>query len=69
MDITLGDIDGDGDLDMVVANYNQANKVYTNNGSGSFEDSTQTLGSRNSMDITLGDIDGDGDLDMVVANV
>ena len=26
--ITLGDIDGDGDLDMVVANYNQANKVW-----------------------------------------
>ena len=37
--ITLGDIDGDGDLDMVVANYFGANKVYTNDGSGSFEDS------------------------------
>ncbi len=28
---TLDDIDGDGDLDMLVANYGQANKVYLNN--------------------------------------
>ena len=65
--ITLGDVDGDGDLDMVVAN-DGANKVYTNDGSGAFEDSTQSLGSAWSQSITLGDIDGDGDLDMVVAN-
>ena len=68
-DISLGDIDGDGDLDMVVANLGQANKVYTNDGDGTFVDSTQSLGgTASSRGITLDDIDGDGDLDMVVAN-
>ena len=66
-DITLGDIDGDGHLDMVVANYG-ANKVYTNDGDGTFVDSGQPLGSLASQGVTLGDVDGDGDLDMVVAN-
>ena len=67
--IYMGDVDGDGDLDMVVANYNlQANKVYLNDGAGNFTDSGQNLGSSNSHGIELGDIDGDGDLDMVVVN-
>jgi VCBS repeat-containing protein len=68
--IKMGDVDGDGDLDLVVANFfSQANKVYLNNGSGSFTDSGQNLGSSSSHSIELGDIDGDGDLDMVVGNL
>ncbi|NOX66208.1 MAG: hypothetical protein GXO85_10580, partial [Chlorobi bacterium] len=66
--VTLGDVDSDGDLDMVVANYNLGNQIYSNNGAGFFTDSTQSLGTYNSLDVALGDVDGDGDQDMVVAN-
>jgi len=63
--IDIGDIDGDGDVDMV---YSQANKVFLNDGSGNYTDTGQNLGNSNSTAIALGDIDGDGDLDMVVGN-
>ncbi|MDA9123683.1 VCBS repeat-containing protein, partial [Paracoccaceae bacterium] len=66
-DISLEDMDGDGDLDMVVANLG-ANKVYLNNGSGTFEDSGQSYESEQSNGIGIGDLDRDGDLDLVVAN-
>ena len=66
--VALGDVDGDGDLDAFVANYNQAGKVWVNDGAGSYTDSTQALGSSSSMSVSLGDVDGDGDLDAVVAN-
>ncbi len=48
--VSLGDVDGDGDLDAFVANYNQPNRVWLNQGgaqggtAGSFTDSGQTLG-------------------------
>ncbi len=35
--VSLGDVDGDGDLDAVVANRNQANRVWLNAGSGTFK--------------------------------
>ena len=70
--VALGDVDGDGDLDAFVANdqypSGQANKVWLNNGSGTFSDSGQSLGSSHSWDVALGDVDGDGDLDAFVAN-
>jgi hypothetical protein len=38
-DVALGDVDGDGDLDAVVANSGQHNRVWRNDGSGTFTDS------------------------------
>ncbi len=67
--ITMGDVDGDGSLDVVIANRSVPNQVYLNNGSGVFTDSGQALGGTNrSTDVALGDIDADGDLDLVVQN-
>jgi hypothetical protein len=66
--VALGDVDGDGDLDAFVANVDQANKVWVNNG-GIFTDSGQSLGSSASRGVALGDLDGDGDLDAFVTNI
>jgi len=69
IDIKLGDVDGDGDLDAFVANASyQANKVWLNDGNGTFNDSGQSLGSSSSYGVALGDVDGDGDLDAFVVN-
>ncbi len=65
----MGDLDGDGDLDVFYLNrFNRPNKVYFNDGVGTFTDSGQSLGSRDSADVALGDLDGDGDLDALVTN-
>ncbi|SVD89414.1 uncharacterized protein METZ01_LOCUS442268, partial [marine metagenome] len=71
-DVKLGDFDGDGDLDAFEANYNEGNRVWLNDGSGSFTDSGQNLNQggsyNNSSGVDLADLDGDGDLDALVAN-
>ena len=65
--VALGDLDGDGDLDAMIAN-SGANTVWTNDGTGTFTDSGQRLFSGASLSVALGDLDGDGDLDAMIAN-
>jgi hypothetical protein len=67
--LAAGDWDGDGDLDLAVANFG-ANSVaiLQNNGSGSFAN-IQTIPSLlNAAGLAAGDWDGDGDLDLASAN-
>jgi len=62
--LALGDIDGDGDLDIVFHN------VWRNDGQGQFTDTGQVLLSGQAADaegVELGDLDGDGDLDVFLA--
>ena len=65
--VVLGDLNGDGDLDLVTGN-SSADLVYFNNGTGTFTDSAvnsllNDTGTTSSL--ALGDLDGDGDLDLV----
>ena len=61
------DIEGDGDLDIVVANYLTANQLFINNGDGTFTEGAKAAG-LDAIDAshTLApcDYDGDGDLDL-----
>jgi hypothetical protein len=74
--VALGDLDGDGDLDIVVANGGSKNiSVLKNKGDGTFAQKVNYKATSREWCIvggpravTLGDLDGDGDLDMVVAN-
>jgi hypothetical protein len=72
----LGDLDGDGDLDLFAAvsapdterNENPADRIILNDGTANFTDSGQRLGNTDSTAVDLGDIDNDGDLDALVGN-
>ncbi|MCZ2721330.1 DUF4347 domain-containing protein [Marinomonas sp. 15G1-11] len=68
-DVTLADVDGDGDLDMIEANsFSQPNRIWLNDGIGNFTDSGQTLGNDVSYGLAVGDLDGDGDQDIVASS-
>jgi FG-GAP-like repeat/Bacterial Ig-like domain len=69
-DVATGDVDRDGDLDLVagaasVGSVGLGNIVLLNNGQGSFRLGAVVSGVAG--DVELGDIDGDGDLDAVFA--
>ena len=66
--VALGDVDGDGDLDAFTANWETVNKLWLNDGAGTFSDSGQSLGISHSRDVALGDVDSVGVLDAFVAN-
>lgn len=67
-----GDYDGDGHLDLVVANSSkQPNFLYRNKGDSTFnrvQDASWTADLANSVGVAWADFDDDGDLDLFVAN-
>lgn len=65
------DVDGDGDLDLYDANDFGANRLYLNDGTGTFAEATAALGLEDNgegMGLALGDIDGDGRDDLFLTN-
>jgi hypothetical protein len=64
----LGDVDGDGDPDIVTVNGRSNAKVWLNDGSGYFTDSGQLLGTDMNHGVALRDLDGGNDLDAFATN-
>ena len=67
----LADLDGDGDLDLVVNTVGFGTHLFANDGQAHFTELTKTNvlnPGKAGMSMALGDIEGDGDLDLYVAN-
>ena len=66
-DLTPGDIDGDGDEDLISVGVNDhALRLYTNDGSGRFQLSQTLKTGRSPRVVKTGDLDGDGLKELVV---
>ena len=67
--IVLGDLDGDSDLDLAVANFlGDDLSVFLNNGDGTFAPHVLYAAEDGPSGVAAGDLDGDLDLDLAVAN-
>jgi hypothetical protein len=70
--VCAGDIDNDGDQDLLVLGRSEPNRLFENQGDGTFRDITATSGlgggNRSHMSASMGDVNGDGLLDVAVAN-
>ena len=65
------DYDNDGDLDLYLANWGQANRLFRNDGGYVFVDvapGTPLADTGNGVGVAWGDYDNDGDLDLYLAN-
>jgi enediyne biosynthesis protein E4 len=76
MGALAADLDGDGDLDLYVANDSTANRLYLNRGDGTFEEVGAMSGAaysadgkaQGSMGVAAGDLTGDGLPELAVTN-
>jgi len=65
-EMIFGDIDNDGDLDMIASTYGAV--VFINDGSGNFSQRERITSDKSEiLSIALADIDGDNDLDLITA--
>lgn len=69
--VAWGDVDGDGDQDLLFANRFEPTFYYDNQGGGRFRSVSRgplVMDNGPSRDLCLGDLDGDGDLEVALAN-
>jgi hypothetical protein len=75
--VVCEDYNGDGRIDIYVANDGSANHLWINRGDGTFVESAVVLGAavnrfgkpEGSMGVTAGDVDGDGRLDLFMTHI
>ena len=67
--VTLGDVNGDGRLDIITANNGSASaSLLLGNGNGTFQTAATFATGTGPRSVTLGDVNGDGKLDIMTAN-
>jgi hypothetical protein len=67
--VSPADLDGDGDIDLAVANFSSNNvSVLLNNGNGTYASRVNYPTGNTPYSVSPADLDGDGDIDLITAN-
>ena len=66
--VAVGDLDGDGDLDILVGSHSTSTRLYRNDGTGFFtEETTGRIDSLNARALAVADVNGDGHADVIAS--
>jgi FG-GAP-like repeat len=64
----IGDFNGDGKLDLAVANRGNDVSILLGNGDGTFESAVNYVADQGTTSLAVGDFDGDGTPDLAITN-